>query len=108
MREHNKFLSLFVAVAFILICGVNANAQGMGGHALHDGYHGMDWPDTLSTITVSGEGVATLVNANQTAGKHAVRWRGIDTAGRSLASGIYWYRLEVAGMAATKKMIMMK
>lgn len=62
----------------------------------------------LSIFNVRGERVATLVNANQTAGKHAVLWRGIDATGRSLASGIYWYRLELAGMTATKKMIMMK
>jgi hypothetical protein len=62
----------------------------------------------LSIFNIRGERVATLVNAEQPAGKHAVRWRGIDTAGRSLASGIYWYRLEAAGMTMTKRMIMMK
>lgn len=34
--------------------------------------------------------------------------RGIDTAGRSLASGMYWHRLEAAGMAVTKTMTMRK
>ncbi len=63
---------------------------------------------SLSIFNVRGERVATLVNTEQPAGKHAVRWRGIDAAGKSLASGIYWYRLQVAGMTAAKKMIMMK
>lgn len=62
----------------------------------------------LAIFNVRGEREAILVNAEQPVGKHAVRWRGIDTAGRRLASGMYWYRLEVAGMTATKKMIMMK
>ncbi|MCI0698155.1 T9SS type A sorting domain-containing protein [candidate division KSB1 bacterium] len=62
----------------------------------------------LSIFNVRGEQVATLVNAQQPGGKHVVRWRGIDAEGKSLASGIYWYRLEVAGMTATKKLIMMK
>jgi hypothetical protein len=54
MREFNKSVSLFAVFAFMLIYGINANAQGMGGHGWHNGYHGMDWPDTLRTITVSG------------------------------------------------------
>jgi hypothetical protein len=54
MKMLRKSLSFLAIVAVTMICGVNANAQGMGGHGLHDGYHGMDWPDTLTTLTVSG------------------------------------------------------
>ncbi len=62
----------------------------------------------LSIFNVRGEQVATLMEAEQPAGKHSVRWRGIDSSGKTLTSGIYWYRLEAAGITATKKMIMMK
>jgi hypothetical protein len=54
MKMLRKPLSLLAIVAAATIYCGNANAQGMGGHGWHTGYHGMDWPDTLTTITVSG------------------------------------------------------
>ncbi|NUM74644.1 hypothetical protein HUU40_09800, partial [candidate division KSB1 bacterium] len=54
MKKPNKSPSLLAAIALTLICSVTAFAQGMGGHGWHNGYHGMDWPDTLRTLTVSG------------------------------------------------------
>lgn len=60
----------------------------------------------LSIFNLRGERVMTLVNAKQPAGKYSVRWRAKDAAGKSLASGIHWYRLEVAEMTETRKMIL--
>src|SRR5512145_536029 len=54
MKAPNKYLSLLAIFTAAMTYGINANAQGMGGHGWHNGYHGMDWPDTLRTITVSG------------------------------------------------------
>jgi hypothetical protein len=62
----------------------------------------------LAIFNLRGEEIAMLVDAEQPAGKHVVYWHGNDDAERILASGIYWYRLETAGMAAMKKMIMIK
>ena len=47
----------------------------------------------LSILDINGREVATLVDERQKAGTHNVTWRGLDQQGRSLASGIYFYRI---------------
>ena len=50
-----------------------------------------------------GREVATLVDEEQEAGSHQVRFDA-----RGLASGIYFYRLQAAEFVATKKLILLK
>jgi hypothetical protein len=50
-----------------------------------------------------GKEIKTLVNENETAGKHKIEW---DAKG--LPSGIYFYQLYTADYVETKKMILMK
>ena len=47
----------------------------------------------LSILDISGREVATLVDNRQDAGTYNVTWHGVDQRGRSLASGIYFYRI---------------
>jgi hypothetical protein len=47
----------------------------------------------LSILDINGREVATLIDEPQKAGTHNVTWRGLDQQGRSLASGIYFYRI---------------
>ena len=35
-------------------------------------------------------------------------WNGLDDAGRRVASGVYFYRLEAEGFRATRKLVVMK
>ena len=58
---------------------------------------------TLRVYDVLGKAVATLVNENQNAGKHAV-----DFNASNFASGVYLYRLEAGSFIQVKKMILMK
>lgn len=64
---------------------------------------------TLAVYNVLGQKVRTLIN-NQlaTAGFHAKQWDGRDDAGRQVASGIYFYKLEAGNFSSIKKMVLMK
>lgn len=58
---------------------------------------------TLRVFDVGGREVATLVDGEQAAGVHEVRW---NAAG--LASGVYFYRLRSDGFTKTKKLVLLK
>jgi hypothetical protein len=62
----------------------------------------------LVIYNVTGQEVRTLVNAQLSAGRHEVDWDGRDAAGRSVSSGVYFYRLETPSYVETKKMVLMK
>lgn len=58
---------------------------------------------TIKIYDMLGNEVATLVNEEQPAGNYEV-----DFNAAGLSSGIYFYKLQVAGFVETKKMILMK
>jgi parallel beta-helix repeat protein len=62
----------------------------------------------LSIYDLSGRLVRTLVDDERGAGEHTVVWRGLDDSGRQVGSGVYFYRLEVAGATLERKMVMLK
>ena len=62
----------------------------------------------LRIFNLQGRLVRTLVDGNIRAGFHKVVWDGKDSSGRSLSSGIYIYRLDVAGKVFVKKLTLMK
>ncbi len=57
----------------------------------------------LDVINVSGQRVAVLVNENLSPGLNSVMWDG-----SSVASGVYYYRLETENSIETKKMVLIK
>jgi hypothetical protein len=58
---------------------------------------------------VHGRLVATLFNEHATAGSHTVEWNGRGDNGRTVPSGIYFYRLNVPGQPVlTKKLVLLK
>ena len=63
----------------------------------------------LSVYNMSGQKVATLVQGVRAAGSYAVHWDGADAAGRSLASGMYVYRLAGSeGPVETRKLLLLR
>ena len=69
--------------------------------------HGMR--ATLRVYDGLGQLVATLSDAQAAAGRYRARWDGRDAAGRSVASGVYFYRLRVGdSFSATRRMTLLK
>ena len=58
---------------------------------------------TLKVYDVLGNEVATLVNESKTAGEYEVEFNAA-----TIASGIYFYRLQSGDFVETKKMILLK
>jgi len=63
---------------------------------------------TLNIYNTRGQLVRQLAKANMMAGKHQLIWDGRDSRGRSVSSGIYFYRLIAGKYSQSRKMILMK
>lgn len=64
---------------------------------------------TLAVYDVSGRRVRTLVDGESTGpGRYERVWDGRDDGGRSVASGVYFYRLDAGGFAETRRMVLVK
>jgi len=62
----------------------------------------------LEVYNIKGQKVKTLVNEFKEAGDHSVNWEGKDDQNRSVASGIYFYKMRSNRGSDTRKMILMK
>lgn len=72
---------------------------------------------TLRVMDVRGREVTSLVDAMQARGEHFARWDGTNRSGEAVASGVYFYQLEVRELAgaagsapfrSTNKMLLVK
>ncbi len=63
---------------------------------------------TVAVYGLDGRRVATLVDGDLPAGEHRTTWDGRDSRGQAVASGTYVYRLEGAGVVATRRMVLVK
>lgn len=63
---------------------------------------------TLTVYDMLGRTVTVLAEKDYSAGHHSVTWNGRDERGQSVASGVYFYRLETGGSALTRKMMLVK
>jgi glycosidase len=55
-----------------------------------------------------GRQVRTLVNSNQSKGWHMVLWDGTNDNHQSVATGVYFYRIENNGRSEAKKMLLLR
>jgi hypothetical protein len=62
----------------------------------------------LLVYNIKGQLVRTLVNENKTPNMYEVTWNGRNDLGKSVSSGIYFYRLKTRNFDSTEKMIMLK
>ena len=62
----------------------------------------------LTVFNVLGKRVATLIGTHKEPGRYSIEWTAQDDFGRSLTSGVYFYRLEFDGQIITKKMILLE
>jgi hypothetical protein len=63
---------------------------------------------SLTVFNLLGEKVRTLVDRFQGAGDYYVRWDGTDASHKTVASGVYLYRLKAGDYNEIKKMILLK
>ena len=63
---------------------------------------------TLEIFDTSGRLVRRLAERHQTPGRKVMTWDGRDGDGRSVASGVYYYRLRAPGYERTLKMTVLK
>lgn len=64
---------------------------------------------SIKVYNIKGQVVRTLVDNKLTsAGSHTVDWNGKNDFGKQVASGVYFYSLEWAGMNVTKRLILLK
>jgi hypothetical protein len=72
-------------------------------------YLPVDSPVTLEVYDSSGRLVARLLNgAKQAKGTHSAEWSGLDAQGRSVSSGLYFYRLTSGKETISKKMVLLR
>ncbi len=62
----------------------------------------------LSIFNIKGQKVKQLVSDHISAGEHSVIWNGKDSNNKSVASGIYFYKLSTGKSSAMKKMLLLK
>jgi len=61
---------------------------------------------TLGIYGVTGRLVSTLIDGTLTPGSYSARWDGVDSAGREVPSGVYFYRLAIGENAHTSKIVL--
>ena len=67
--------------------------------------------DALVTIFIYdliGQSIKSLVNTNQPAGYHSVRWDATNNYGEEVSAGMYIYNIQSGEFRATKKMVLLK
>ena len=62
----------------------------------------------LQVYNIKGQLVKTLENGNQPAGYHEVTWYGKDENGKTVSSGIYFYKLSTDKFTSMKRMLLLK
>ena len=65
---------------------------------------------SLEVFNIRGQKVKTVLDGSREfgIGSHSVVWDGTDSAGRTVGSGVYFYRISAGEMSTTKKMLLMK
>jgi len=62
----------------------------------------------IEIYNIKGQRVKTLTSDIFETGRHNVVWNGADELGRSVGSGVYFYRMNTAGYNSVRKMLLLK
>lgn len=57
---------------------------------------------------VTGRLLATLVDREMPTGGHSVSWNGMDSNGRKVSAGTYFYELQIEGLRQSRKMVVLR
>ena len=62
----------------------------------------------LSVFNIAGQKVVTLIQKEQSAGLHSVKWNGVDDNGLKVSDGTYFYRLTTKHYSSVIKMLLLR
>jgi hypothetical protein len=65
-------------------------------------------PVRLVVYDVSGRRVASLVDEPRSAGRYRAVWNGRDEGGNLVASGVYFYKVEIGSWSSTRKILRLR
>jgi flagellar hook assembly protein FlgD len=62
----------------------------------------------IEIFNIKGQKVKTLFDGYLETGEHSFVWNGTDDSGRSVSSGVYFYKLSTSSVVDIKKMMLLK
>jgi hypothetical protein len=62
----------------------------------------------IEVFNVLGRKVLTLVDESKPLGEYEVIWKGCDSHGNAVTTGVYLYRIQAGAFSETKKMVLMR
>lgn len=62
----------------------------------------------IEIFNIKGQKVTTLIDDNLDLGKHEIVWNGKNENGKSVASGVFFYKMTSGNHSLTKKMVLTK
>jgi len=62
----------------------------------------------IHVYSANGRSVRALLHASMPQGPHRISWDGMDDAGKPVASGVYWCRLESGSFRMSRRMILLR
>ncbi len=62
----------------------------------------------LDVFDLHGRRVIRLLAETMSAGEHSVIWRGVDEAGQTVASGVYFVKMQAGGIEFTRSLVLVK
>jgi flagellar hook assembly protein FlgD len=62
----------------------------------------------IEIYNIKGQKVNTLINSFFDEGEHNITWKGIDTIGNKVGTGVYFYKMQTGDYQSVKKMVLMK
>ena len=62
-------------------------------------------PVMVAVYDVAGRRIATLTDSDHDPGLYRLNWEGRDGSGNRVASGIYFYRLDIGSWSSTRKLL---
>ncbi len=63
---------------------------------------------TLKVYDITGKEIVTLLNTKFAAGKYSTDWMGTDANGKTVSSGVYFYKIIAGSNIQTKRMVFIK
>ena len=62
----------------------------------------------ITIFNLLGSKIRTLVDESMNAGSHRIVWDAKDNAGRTVSTGVYFYRMKAGDFVKVKKLLFMK